>query len=291
MTITQLEYFVAVSETLNFTRVAENNFISQTAVTLHIKALEDELGFSLFKRNKRHVELTSAGEVFLNEVKAVLFRLDEGKKKAAHISLGYSGSLKIGFLQGIEYLGISNIIDHYLRRFPSTSITFHSDTSNVLLSLLQDKKLDVVFSFKPSTKNNSDIIFESYKSVPLYVVLHKNHCYSYKTALSRSELMSETFLVIEAAKEEVLFGFHVSGFEPKNIVYVDSINSLIMMVASNIGIAILPEYNVMSLQNIEYINKVPLVNDKESFQIALAHYTQNNNRCVGDFIDIVNQYK
>jgi len=64
-----------------------------------------------------------------------------------------------------------------------------------------------------------------------------------------------------------------------------------MMVASNIGIAILPKYNVMSLQNIEYINKVPLVNDKESFQIGLAHYIQNNNRCISDFIDIVNQYK
>jgi DNA-binding transcriptional LysR family regulator len=291
MTITQLEYFVAVAETLNFTRVAENYFISQTAVTLQIKALEEELGFSLFERNKRHVKLTSAGEVFLNEVKAVLFRLNEGKKKAKQISLGYSGSLKIGFLQGIEYLEISNIIQHYLDRYPNTSIHFHSDASTVLMSLLQEKKLDVVFSFKPSTKNNPDIIFEPYKCVPLYVVLHKNHYYSCKTTLTRNELMSETFLVIEAAKEEILFGFHISGFEPKNIVYVDSINSLIMMVTSNIGIAILPEYNVISLQNIDYINKIPLVNDKESFQIALAHHAQNENQCISDFIDIVNQYK
>lgn len=292
MTITQLEYFVAVAETLNFTRVAENYFISQTAVTQQIKTLEDQLGFPLFTRSKRHVKLTAAGEVYLKEIKAVLFRLNEAEKNAKHASSGYSGSLKIGFLQGIEYLGISKIIQNYLEHYPDTSIHFHSNNSNVLLTLLEEKKLDIVFSFKPSTKkSNSNIRFEPYRPVPLYVILHKSHYYSYKLSLSRSELKSETFLVIEAAKEEILFGFHISGFEPQNIIYVDSINSLLLMVTSNIGIAILPEYNVMSLQNLDYIQKIPLVNDKESFQIALAHNSQNDNKCVDEFIDIVNQNK
>lgn len=67
MQIRQLEYFVAVAEQLNFTKAAKQFYISQTAVTLQIKALEEELGVVLFYRTNRKVELTPAGKTFLDE--------------------------------------------------------------------------------------------------------------------------------------------------------------------------------------------------------------------------------
>lgn len=291
MTITQLEYFVAVAEKLNFTRVAENSYISQTAVTQQIKALEEQLGFVLFERDKRRIKLTPAGEIYLKEVRTVLTRLNEAEKRARQVSMGYRGSLKIGFLQGIENLGIPMIIQDFIEQYPEVSIDFHSNNSGVLLTQLQEKKLDAAFTFKPSTRNYTDISFDPYRIVPLYVILHKNHHYAYKTVLTRSELVAETIIVIEAAKDEILFGFHISGFEPQNIIYVDGINSLLMMITSNIGIAILPEYNVMSVQNLDYISKIPLVNDKECFQINLAYSTHGDNSCVNDFKLIVEKYQ
>ena len=70
MNLKQLEYFVSVGETLNFTKAAKKCFISQTAMTQQIRALEQGIGALLFIRDKHHVELTPAGRVFMNEAKA-----------------------------------------------------------------------------------------------------------------------------------------------------------------------------------------------------------------------------
>ena len=67
-----MEYFVAVAECLNFTKAAGRCFISQTAMTLQIRSLEEKIGVPLFIRDKHHVELTAAGKVYLNEARAIL---------------------------------------------------------------------------------------------------------------------------------------------------------------------------------------------------------------------------
>ena len=72
MQLRQLEYFIAVAEHLNFTKAAQQFYISQTAVTLQIKALEEELGVTLFHRSNRKVELTPAGKTFLEDANAIL---------------------------------------------------------------------------------------------------------------------------------------------------------------------------------------------------------------------------
>lgn len=76
MEIRQLKYFSAVADTLNFSRAAESLFVSQSTLSKQIADLEKELGVVLLKRDKRTVELTPAGKIFLNEAKAILMRID-----------------------------------------------------------------------------------------------------------------------------------------------------------------------------------------------------------------------
>ena len=70
MNLKQMEYFVAAAEQLNFTRAAKKCFISQTAMTLQIRSLEEKIGVPLFVRDKHHVELTAAGKVGGGEARA-----------------------------------------------------------------------------------------------------------------------------------------------------------------------------------------------------------------------------
>ncbi len=72
MNIKQLEYFVDLSQTLNFTKTAQNFYISQTAITKQIQCLEKDLGISLFKRSKKSVELTNEGIIYLPYAKKIL---------------------------------------------------------------------------------------------------------------------------------------------------------------------------------------------------------------------------
>ena len=85
MNLKQMEYFVAAAEQLNFTRAAKKCFISQTAMTLQIRSLEEKIGVPLFVRDKHHVELTAAGKVYLNEARAVLVRAEEAANRAAAV--------------------------------------------------------------------------------------------------------------------------------------------------------------------------------------------------------------
>ena len=107
MNLKQLEYFVSVAETLNFTRAARKCFISQTAMTQQIRALEESIGVLLFIRDKHHVELTPAGRVFMYEAKAILSRSEEAVKLARSAAEGFpapypsdlSGAMSRAFFQ------------------------------------------------------------------------------------------------------------------------------------------------------------------------------------------------
>ena len=76
----QLRYFVSVAEYRSFTRAADSHYLTQTAITQQIRALEDGLGLQLINRQKRPIELTPAGQVFYREAKGLLARLDEAEK-------------------------------------------------------------------------------------------------------------------------------------------------------------------------------------------------------------------
>ena len=83
MQLKQLQYFVSLCETLSFTRTAKEFFVSQSAVTIQIGALEKELGTRLFQRTNRKVELTGAGTVLREEATAILSRLKARRRKVS----------------------------------------------------------------------------------------------------------------------------------------------------------------------------------------------------------------
>lgn len=81
MNINQLRYFLDAARLCNFTKAAEKNYISQSAITQQIKSLEQELETELFIRDKRKVELSPAGSVFIHEAEAILSRIVQAKEK------------------------------------------------------------------------------------------------------------------------------------------------------------------------------------------------------------------
>ena len=102
MNINQLKYFITVAETRNFTRAAEQFFVSQTAITQQIHALEHSLDVTLFDRSRRPIELTPAGKAFLREAKSILERVSSAVAKTRAASTGIVGELRLGYTKGYE---------------------------------------------------------------------------------------------------------------------------------------------------------------------------------------------
>jgi DNA-binding transcriptional LysR family regulator len=97
MELRHLRYFVMVAEELHFTRAAARLNMQQPPLSQQVRALEQELGFELFKRHPKGVDLTAGGVVFLEEARAILARVEQGSRKAARAANGIEGTLIIGF--------------------------------------------------------------------------------------------------------------------------------------------------------------------------------------------------
>lgn len=133
----QLEYFLAVAHELNFTKAAESMYVSQTAVTQQIKALEEQLGVSLFERTKKKVVLTPAGKVFLQEASSILNRIDTAVERTREASSGVIGSLEIGFSVGIGNTGLAEKIQAFNEKYPNIAMKFTNQSPSMLLKMLK----------------------------------------------------------------------------------------------------------------------------------------------------------
>ena len=102
MNTNQLRYFVTAAECRSFTKAADQFYITQTAITQQIHALEDSLGVPLFDRTSRPITLTPAGSAFLNDARSILDRIDQAVNRIQEVSTGMVGTLRIGYTKGFE---------------------------------------------------------------------------------------------------------------------------------------------------------------------------------------------
>jgi DNA-binding transcriptional LysR family regulator len=145
-----LRYFLAVAEELNFSRAAERLYIAQPALSAQIRALEAQLGCSLFSRTTRKVELTAAGRLLLDDARAIVARADRAAAKLAAVARGQSGLLRIGFAaHGAGEIG-TRILRQFAAEFPQieTKLVEAVNLEELQLSV-RDRATDVAFAWLP----------------------------------------------------------------------------------------------------------------------------------------------
>ncbi|MEU0496001.1 LysR substrate-binding domain-containing protein [Mycobacterium sp. NPDC006124] len=122
LTVRKLRYFAVLADERHFTRAAARLFMTQQSLSRQIRDLEEELGAQLFYRTTRSVELTPAGEAFLEAVRSALTSLDFGIEAARRHDAGAVGHLRIGFGLGAALELTPYIVDEFSRQFPNVEI-------------------------------------------------------------------------------------------------------------------------------------------------------------------------
>ena len=115
MELRHVRYFVAVAETLGFRQASKQLHVSQPSLSVQIKQLEEELGVALFRRSKRRVEITRAGEVFLPAAREILLRLQQASAAALHAERGEVGTIRLGFIPTASF----QILPRFLEKIRS----------------------------------------------------------------------------------------------------------------------------------------------------------------------------
>lgn len=146
-----LRCFLAVAETLNFSRAAETIYLSQPALSLRINSLEEELGTKLFLRTRQQVYLTAAGSALLPEVQEILARIDALPELAQHSSDDSASpdgklSLMLDSSMPEEMLNqVMEVFNHFCQGYPEVAVTVDSMATDEYESVLLSKNADLCF--------------------------------------------------------------------------------------------------------------------------------------------------
>ena len=295
MTTNQLKYFITAAECLNFTEAAKQHYISQTAITQHMQALEEDLEVKLFDRQKRKVSLTPAGQVFLTEARMILERNQAAITSTRKAAEGISGNLNIGYVKGQENTNFGQRLKEFSLSNPSIAFYIYREAHLDLLLDMEEGKLDAAVNICYKTTN-----IEGFKSLhvatqKLYAVLPATHPYAQLSVLSRYDLRNENFLLTKfydnprAKKYDYIIPqqFAEAGFVPKIVGKSSDIETLMLLVAAGIGITIAPESAIKYVRQSSDLVFIPLVGEYEHVDIMVIWREDNQNPALPVFIDVL----
>lgn len=175
MTLSQIEYFLELCRTMNFTKAASNLYITQPTLSRQIQLLETELNTQLLKRSNREVILTPAGEVFKEEFLRISDKIDTAVEKVKHANVRKQ-ELRVGFSDAVLPVHIFNLIHDLKAYFVETTffINQYANTSYELKKFFENGTLDVVVSLEPIELDASGLLQSDFWELPGYVVYSPN---------------------------------------------------------------------------------------------------------------------
>ncbi|HEY9847144.1 MAG TPA: LysR substrate-binding domain-containing protein, partial [Candidatus Caenarcaniphilales bacterium] len=243
MELRHLRYFVTLAEELHFGRAAERLHIAQPPLSQQIRQLEAELGFLLFHRTKRMVQLSEAGQVFLREIQQVLRQLEQAVQTGRQASRGEVGQLVVGFVGSAAYNILPAILQTFRTTAPAVNLELHELTTDQQLKWLREGRIDVGFLRPPIEDNifSLEIIFQE----PLVAALPETHVLANQVALSLRSISGEPFILFPrplapGLYDQIISLCHQASFSPRVVQEAIQMQTIVSLVAAELGLAIVP---------------------------------------------------
>jgi DNA-binding transcriptional LysR family regulator len=238
-----LNYFQTVAQELHFRKAAEKLFITQPALSRQIQQLEEYVGVELFKRDKRNVSLTKAGEYLLKESHFLFDHLQFIKDNIQHISKGDEGEIRIGFVGSAMQSVIPALLKKINKNSPGIHFVLTELTNQDQIDQIRNDQLDLGFIRTmrlPEGLNKLDVFEETF-----CLVLPKSHKVSSKNFKDISDLENENFILFSSQYshgyyDKIMSIFEDQGFTPKIAHESVHANTIFRLVENELGIGIVP---------------------------------------------------
>ena len=158
MLLKQLEYFVCVVDNNSFTQAATEQYVSQSAISQQIKALETSLGVELMVREKRSFHLTPAGQYLYRSGKKLLERFHAIKVETTRIGTDARVSLRIGYLNRYSGIALQQALMRTTKRYRDLDVRMYSGSHSELNQMLDDNLVDIIFNDYWQIKSDNDYV-------------------------------------------------------------------------------------------------------------------------------------
>lgn len=272
-TLRQLQFFVAAAEQGSVSGAARVLSISQSSVTEAIRALENDLGVTLFERQAKGLRITHKGSAFLRHARQILGDVarardafqDEGEQARGRLSLGVT-SLVAGYV-------LSDILARFRRAYPQVDLNVIEDSGEYLQHLLIGGELDVAVLLTSSVKDRLALQVETLLVSPFRLWLPLGHALAQQEAISRDELAGHALIQLMVDEiEEATRTLMASIAHPPQVTFrTRSVEAVRSLVATGAGLALLPGlvYRPWSLEG-DRIEIRDVSGDLPTVQVGLA---------------------
>jgi LysR family hydrogen peroxide-inducible transcriptional activator len=271
MTLSELKFIVAVAKEKNFRRAADKCFVSQPALSLAIKKLENELNISLFERSRTEVKITPLGKKIVDQAIVVL---DEAEKIKIFSNVNQTElktPLKIGLIYSVAPYLLPLIIPVLRKKIPHMPLEVEENITKNLEASLKGGLIEAAVIALPFDVSGID-------SIPLYdeefnVVVPSSHKWAKKENIDVKELAKEKVLLLN---NEHCFSNQVVEACPElskksEVLNGNSLETIRNMVASNLGISVLPTTATASNYNNPLVKIIPIKKPVPFRRIAIAY--------------------
>lgn len=268
MELTQIKYFVRLAEVLNFTEAAKALFVTQSALSISIKQLEEELNCRLFDRIGKKVYLTEAGKVFHEHAAKALMSIESGIQKINTDNKTYRGELVIGVTFSMMEI-LNSCIVKYTQKYPNVKLTvIMYATVEEVINSLQNNKLDIAVTYKPE-KQLPSVMTLDLATTYLSAILSKRHPLAGKNFLTLAELCTFPFVTLLRGTHTRTVTDHL--FDKNDIdmvpqIEVNETNLILNMVSTGHWFSILAPISVK--RNSDCV-AIPINGEKELLSVSL----------------------
>jgi DNA-binding transcriptional LysR family regulator len=287
MELRHLRYAVAVADTLNFTRAAERLHIAQPPLTQQIRALENEIGLTLFDRTNRKVSLTAAGAVFVEHARRILRDVEGMTAASQRVHRGEEGRLVIGFLSSIAFDYFPRVMRTFRTRYPAAQVELLEMKHLPLLNALRSGTVDLAFIrkfFDDPAIRVQQVLLERFVAI-----LPAGHPLSKHRTIDPSRLAEESFVTVMKRGAPSVYAHTISicrkaGFEPNVVQEANDIQACVGLVSGGIGVSIVPDsIRKLAIPGVTYCELLGLTDQME---IVAATRSDDSSGVLQRFLEV-----
>ena len=266
MELRQIRSFLSIAETLHFGRTAELIHLSQPALSLQIRALEEDVGVRLFERNRRKTTLTAAGVAFRRDAIAALSQLDQAIHRARLAANGKLGLLRIGFISTAGTEIVPSMFGQFRESNPEVEFSLRAIPTADQVKMLESGSLDIGFLRLPIGEHSALDVVTVHRE-PFVLVVPASHKLAKRRRVRLREVSGQDFVMYERTYAPGFHDLMLGMLRDARIVpnvsqTAAEMSTLISLVDAHMGIAILPasavEHSVASVIACHIVDRIPM---------------------------------
>ena len=285
MTTKQIDYCIELAHTLNFSRAAENQFVSQPTLTYQIRLLEDEIGFAIFERSGKGASLTPAGAQFVGFLTNMREDLKRAIEQGQNYSAKYRDSISISMMVRQSVYFLPEAMRMFAKTHPDVQITPVFQYLDSMDSF-QKNKVDILFTLKELTRQIPSIKVHDLFESKIYLIAQRSDPLAKKNRITEEDLYGRTLMVgggsppaLQAVQHRLIASGKINYFNSADH------DTTLTNVAAGRGVCLAPGFLNDHSDQFAWIP----FDCRESFSCVLCTHKEDNRESLTAFIDLLKQ--